>query len=246
MAAGKERKVEVAPTFGRKGDRTKEALRQSARAVFGRLGYANARVIDITDNAGMSLGAFYRYFDDKDAVLRELLDAHFSEYYSTTFHGTHYDSVNPATSVYKGVSQTLKFVAENVDMMKVVWEVSQTSEEVEDRWNAMRDRVIKRVAKSIERAQVDGVAYPELDGTAAAETLVGMLENVAYRKLVRGTTCKKSAIEDLARHVSMIWTNALFVSPAAPGGLIETGRGKKSREAIGSEDSPVKEATVGG
>jgi AcrR family transcriptional regulator len=48
------------------GQRTLEALVHAGREVFVRRGYHRARVDDIVEEAGVSHGAFYRYFKNKD------------------------------------------------------------------------------------------------------------------------------------------------------------------------------------
>src|SRR5690348_12050245 len=53
----------------RRGHLTREALQQAALEVFYRDGYVRARVSDISAQAGVSTGAFYRYFLDKRHVM---------------------------------------------------------------------------------------------------------------------------------------------------------------------------------
>jgi AcrR family transcriptional regulator len=50
------------------GQRTLEALMEAGREVFLRKGYHRARVDDIVEVAGVSHGAFYRYFKNKDEL----------------------------------------------------------------------------------------------------------------------------------------------------------------------------------
>jgi AcrR family transcriptional regulator len=50
------------------GARTLEALVQAGRDVFVRRGYHSSRVDDIVEEAGVSHGAFYRYFKNKDEL----------------------------------------------------------------------------------------------------------------------------------------------------------------------------------
>lgn len=54
------------------GQRTLAALLDSAHAVLVARGYHGTRVDDITSSAGVSHGAFYRYFANKDQVVRAL------------------------------------------------------------------------------------------------------------------------------------------------------------------------------
>lgn len=62
----------VAGDLRSKGERTRALLRSSAAGVFAELGYQNTRVDDIVAAASLSHGAFYRYFEDKEAVFSEL------------------------------------------------------------------------------------------------------------------------------------------------------------------------------
>jgi AcrR family transcriptional regulator len=52
---------------------TEVALKEAARRVFTRSGYHNAKITDITTEAGRSAGSFYKHFTGKDDVLRALL-----------------------------------------------------------------------------------------------------------------------------------------------------------------------------
>ncbi|QUH04597.1 TetR/AcrR family transcriptional regulator [Saccharopolyspora erythraea] len=52
---------------------TEAALKAAAKRVFARAGYLNARITDITAEAGRSAGSFYNHFADKEALLESLL-----------------------------------------------------------------------------------------------------------------------------------------------------------------------------
>ncbi len=54
------------------GNRSREAVLSSGRTVFIDLGYHNTRVEDIAAAAGVSYGAFYRHFRNKDQLARML------------------------------------------------------------------------------------------------------------------------------------------------------------------------------
>ncbi|MFF5291081.1 TetR/AcrR family transcriptional regulator [Paractinoplanes globisporus] len=55
-----------------KGKRTEEELKNAARRLLVSKNYAEIKVTDITAEAGKAAGVFYRYFTDKDALLRAL------------------------------------------------------------------------------------------------------------------------------------------------------------------------------
>ena len=225
----------ILPLAGGKGDRTKTALVHAARSAFGRLSYAKARVIDITAEAGVSLGAFYRYFVDKEDVLRDVLEQFFERSYATTFHGARYDEANPVASVQTSIVQTLAFVAGNADAMKVLWETSQTFDWVEERWNEMRHQLIRRIARAVDRAQQAGIAYDDLTPEQMAGALIGMVENLAYRRLVRRPKLTTKALSEVARQCTTVWVHALFL-PSHQAEYQEDER--QLREAVRRESSP--------
>jgi AcrR family transcriptional regulator len=57
-----------------KGQITRKLLLDAAKVVFGKRGYINAEISQITEEAGKSIGIFYRYFDNKSDILSSLVD----------------------------------------------------------------------------------------------------------------------------------------------------------------------------
>ena len=62
-----------APASAR-GTRTREALIRAAREVFERDGFLDARITDITAQAGVAAGSFYTYFTSKEDVFAAVID----------------------------------------------------------------------------------------------------------------------------------------------------------------------------
>jgi len=60
---------EGAPSGRRSAEATRARLVLAAREAFGELGFVATRVDDIVEHAGVSHGTFYRYFEDKKAIL---------------------------------------------------------------------------------------------------------------------------------------------------------------------------------
>lgn len=58
----------------RKGQRTRRSIFEASRVVFEKQGFYGASVAEISRRAGLSQGAFYQYFKNKDQVFLELND----------------------------------------------------------------------------------------------------------------------------------------------------------------------------
>ena len=56
-----------------RAERTAAELKAAARRLLTRKTYAEIRITDITEEAGRAAGSFYRYFTDKDDLLRALV-----------------------------------------------------------------------------------------------------------------------------------------------------------------------------
>src|SRR5688500_484074 len=59
----------------RQGQERKQQLLDHAAKLFAERGYAETRVIDIVRSAGVAKGLFYWYFENKEAVFRELVES---------------------------------------------------------------------------------------------------------------------------------------------------------------------------
>jgi AcrR family transcriptional regulator len=57
-----------------RGQRTRQKLVEAAEVVFGERGFERASISDITREAGVALGTFYVYFEDKQSLLVEVVD----------------------------------------------------------------------------------------------------------------------------------------------------------------------------
>ena len=56
------------------GQERKEQLLDAAAALFAERGYAETRIVDICRDAGVAKGLFYWYFENKEALFRDLVD----------------------------------------------------------------------------------------------------------------------------------------------------------------------------
>src|SRR5690242_20497966 len=66
---------QVQPLRDRLKQATREAILEAAEAVFSERGFGGARVEEIAERAGVSVGTLYNYFDARRAILDAVLEA---------------------------------------------------------------------------------------------------------------------------------------------------------------------------
>ena len=205
--------VSGAPSAVRKpltarGERTRAALVSAARTVFERDGFADSRLTDITTEAQCSIGSFYTYFDSKE----EILDAVLAEAHQDMLHPG-YPHVEPGsdddpTEILAAANRAyFEAYRRNAGLRLVLEQVSSTMAEFRERRRQRSLVFVERNARHIRELQERGIADPELDPTAAAAALSGMVSRMAYQAfIVGGEPSDIDAMVDTATH---LWVNAI-------------------------------------
>lgn len=191
-----------------KGRDTRQRLLDSARTLFGERGYAGVRITDITTAAGLSQGAFYRYFADRRELMIELLRELTSEAFD--FVRVPWDSTSPIDSVLESTVRYFEFFERNRSLFGVLVELAPTDPEVAEIGAQSRTQFYGRIAHSLNRGIEEGVLRPDLDVAVAAEMLGSMSEFYAFQRfvLVQGAV-SAVPIADAAKTLATIWTEGV-------------------------------------
>lgn len=191
-----------------KGRETRERILQAARAQFGEHGYAGVRIADITAAAGISQGAFYRYFHDRRAVVLELLEVAAGEVYTSV--RAPWDRGDPAASVRETTLRYFEYYRANRDLAGLVMELSPTDPEVAALGARSRDRFYTRIAKSLERGIAAGAIRADIDVRVAAEMLGSMTEFYAlHRFSAVESPVADIPLDEAARSLAEIWVRGV-------------------------------------
>lgn len=89
----------------------KQQLLDRAAELFAERGYAETRVIDIVRAAGVAKGLFYWYFDNKEALFRELVESVRRQLREQQARAIDPEA-DPLTRVRQGVEASMRFMAE--------------------------------------------------------------------------------------------------------------------------------------
>ena len=170
------------PTTER-GLRTRAALIAAARKVFERMGYLDARLIDITRAAKCSAGTFYTYFSSKEEIFAAVLEvAQEDMLHPGMPHVTTED--DPAAIIEASNRAYLQAYQRNAKLMGLLEQVANVDPEFRELRTLRSNAFVRRNARSIARLQANGQADPDLDPLLAARALSGMMSRFAFGHFV--------------------------------------------------------------
>ena len=195
-----------------KGRRTRLRILDAARTVLARTGYVTLRMADVAAEAGLSMGALYRYFENKEDVFDNLIgDIHQDLYFASTGSGYSLadDPYNALLSANRGY---LAHYYENRDVLRVLVEVMTVDTRFRDIWWAMRQRHINRFLKAY-RAANTGNKLSDDEAARLCEALSAMVEMSAYAWFAQEEMNDTPiSIDQAAETVSRIWYAAFFIT----------------------------------
>jgi AcrR family transcriptional regulator len=197
-----------APASAR-GARTRHVLVQAARRVFERDGFLDARITDITAEAGVAAGTFYTYFTSKDdafaavmeEVNEEMLHPRLREFA---------DRDDPVAVIDAANRAYIVAYRRNARLMALMEQVAQIDPDFRQLRLQRARAFVTRNAQAISKLQQRGRADPELDPQLAADALSVMVSRMAYLHYVLGFGT--ASPETLVRTLTRLWVNALGIT----------------------------------
>jgi AcrR family transcriptional regulator len=188
------------------GIRTRTAIIDAARVILERDGFRDARISDITQEAGVANGSFYTYFASKIEVVNALLPEIEEDLVDPTAAPEIQGAPDIATRIEAMIRAYLDNYRRNVKLLKVLEEVTLAEETVAE-WRLERSREFaRRTAIDITKWQELGLVDVELDPVVTARSLSSMVVRMAYFVYAVGDTIP---FEKLVANLSRLWINAL-------------------------------------
>ncbi|MFD6059498.1 TetR/AcrR family transcriptional regulator [Rhodococcus wratislaviensis] len=188
-----------------KGRDTRRRLLAAATSLFAERGYAGVRISDIAESAGLSAGAFYRYFKDRRELMLVLMEELTAEAFD--FVRVPWDEKDPMDSVLRSTQLYFKFYEDHRALFGVLVELGQTDPDVGKIWASSRRAFYARIAQSLRRGIDSGKLRVDIDVEVAAELMGGMSEFYAFQRFALADGVVKNVpIEEGARTLAEIWT----------------------------------------
>jgi AcrR family transcriptional regulator len=174
----------------RKGVETRARLVDAAKQVFEDDGFLDARISDIAEQAGLSHGSFYHYFDSKDEVFLEVAEAQEERLSShSVVDSGLLDPSSGATVRDRLRESNRRYLSDYRDEARIMGVIEQVSR-YHDQVRAVRferqRHYSKKTEESIRRLQAQGLADADLDPAIAAPALTAMVTRFAEMWLVQG------------------------------------------------------------
>ncbi len=191
--------------------RTRAALIGAAHLTFSELGYARTTVADITERAAVSRATFYVYFASKDDVFRVLTDRLRDAFLQAQeAHGA--DRGDPVAVATATVTAFVDVYAGNLAFITVLEHQAITDGELRAVWLGIRERLLTRMTRFVERLVADGVAHPLAPPDMVATAASGMA--IRFAPLIAASPADRPRI---VGHLVRLYLQTLGIDPAAHG-----------------------------
>lgn len=221
-------RLEEAPP-GRKADRTREMLKVCAARVLEKKGYVQLRVVDITQQAGMSEGVFYKYFKDKKEICSAVL-GEFLHFVPTQRHLQIGEAGHPFDAIRRANVTWFACVRANAGLIRCLFQFQDS----ESDFAGLMQRVTREWYDWTARRILSH--YPE--GAISSDAVVialyalgGMLDEVTRLMWVNpnpdlNLLLNRNQVtdDDLAEMLAIIWHRTIY--PARPLGDVASDIGQ--------------------
>lgn len=175
-----------------RGQATAARLRDAARETFADLGYAAARVEDVTAAAGVSHGTFYTYYENKAAVLDALVDDTAAALRAVAEEP--WEGEDARAAVQRVIERFVGVFAAEGDVIRTWFEAAAYEPHFSDRLRQVRTDYVERVAAHLAPA----LEQTGHDARVAAGALVAMVEGYATQRFAHDDDSRDRAVTTLA------------------------------------------------
>jgi AcrR family transcriptional regulator len=187
-----------------RGAQTAERLRKAAREAFADLGWHGTRVEDVVQRAGLSHGTFYNYYENRSAILGDLVAESQRDFVELA--SAPWDARDVRGALEHVIGGFLDVYQRDAAVMRTWLQAARDERAFSDLYRTSRALFVDRVA---EHVAATVAASGRVDGPPArtvASALVAMVEHFAYCWAVLGEEHdRQEAVDSLV----LVWGGAL-------------------------------------
>ena len=193
-----------------KGRRTRGRILASGRTVLEEKGYFAGSTSEVAARAGVALGTFYRYFNNKEQLFLEILAALVEEMRNAA--GSAWgDDDDPLTSLRKASRRYLSSYRHNRRLIAAFDQMSAAVPECARLWLDLRAGIYEAMERHLRRTCPASAVDPAL----AASALGGMVEEFAHHWFVEAASQGRRipSLDEAADTLAQIWNRAIYSRP---------------------------------
>lgn len=195
-------------------ERVRCQLISSAKVVFERDGFHDARIVDIASSAKVGVGTFYRHFESKVSVFCAVIAQTFDEIHVGGATRA-LEPDNPALQIEHANRRYFEQYRSAARLHSLLEQLAPDEPQCREIYLSGRNRAVERIARSIRALQDTGRANPDLDAIHAARLLVSMTNDYAHMCFCLGEPFDE---EIAIRVLNRLWIDGigLVAAPTTP------------------------------
>lgn len=199
----------------KKGLNTRRNILQAASRVFGRLGYVETRMTDISIESGISTGGLYRYFDNKTQLFSAVIADIHEEFFELSGHTRRILVADPLAALTEANRGYIEHYFKNREVMRAFIEAASIEKQFGGILRSMRDRHVKRFAATY-RALLGNGDVLGVPIEVATEAMACMIEQCCYVWFAQENDCAIPTSPQQAIEItSRAWYATMFASRPA-------------------------------
>ncbi len=184
--------------------RTQARLRAAAREAFAELGWQATRVQDIVQRAGVAHGTFYTYYDNKAAVLTDLVTETSEQFLELA--SRKWEAQDVRDAVVHVIGGFLDIYAADAKTMRTWLQAAREEPEFGQLYRDLRQRFIDRITEQVSLVVAASGRDDAPPARSIASALAAMVEHFAYCWAVLGEPHER---DDAVGALLLVWGGAL-------------------------------------
>ena len=160
----------------------RDAIVRAAERVFGQLGYHVASISEVIDEAGISRGTFYLYFDGKSALVLELIER-FVGLVTSALQVVDPAGPDPARHILENVERVVDVAFDHPELTRVVLRESRgLNPEIDEKLDRLYGFLHEMVEGALINGARTGITRP-VHAPVVAAALIGAFKEVFLSNL---------------------------------------------------------------
>jgi AcrR family transcriptional regulator len=196
--------ADSAPIADSRRARTAARLRAAATAAFAELGWQGARVEDIVKQAGVSHGTFYTYYENKAAILDDLVRSSQADFVALA--SAQWAAGDVRGALERVIGGFLELYQRDAIIMRTWLQAARDEPSFGDTYRQSRALFVHRVAENVALAVAASGRKAGPPPETVASALVAMVEHFAYCWVVMG---EPHDPQDALDSLVLVWGSTL-------------------------------------